>query len=132
MENAKPQNLLALAAEASHNSYSPYSKFPVGAALLTTNGKVFTGTNVENASFGLTNCAERTALFTAVAAGSRNFTAIAIVAGGQQMPYPCGACRQVLSEFCPASLRVYVASLEDISRFQEMTLGDLLPKTFKL
>ena len=92
--------LLALARGAMERAYAPYSKFPVGACLLSKDGRVFQGCNVENASFGLTNCAERTALFKAVSEGAREFLAIAIAAR-DAAPWPCGACRQVLNEFAP-------------------------------
>lgn len=99
------EDLLAAADEAATNAYVPYSKFRVGAALLTKDGTVIRGCNVENSSYGLTNCAERTAIFTAVAAGHQDFEAIAIVQGddkcGEAPCYPCGACRQVLVEFNP-------------------------------
>lgn len=97
----KPENkeLVDLALKARLNSHSPYSRFRVGAALRTKGGRIFVGTNVENASFGLSNCAERTAIFTAVTAGERDFSAIAVVADGEHPTAPCGACRQVLVEF---------------------------------
>lgn len=99
-----PESLLAEADAAAELAYCPYSKFHVGAALLTESGEVFRGCNVENVSYGLTNCAERTAVYAAVAAGHRRFKAIAIVqgasqAGSDQPCWPCGACRQVLAEF---------------------------------
>lgn len=124
--------LVRLAADARNRAHAPYSKYYVGAALLGKSGEVYSGCNVENASYGLTNCAERTALFSAVAAGEKQFDAIAIVAGGQPVPYPCGACRQVLAEFCGPELPVYVASAENLGSFQHVTLGALLPHTFKL
>lgn len=93
--------LLGLAAKAKEKAYAPYSGFRVGAALVTKEGAVFTGCNVENASFGLTNCAERTAVFSAVAAGYREFTALAVSSDGETYTFPCGACRQVLVEFSP-------------------------------
>ena len=93
------KELVDKACEARLNSHSPYSNFRVGAALLSTDGQVFLGTNVENASFGLSNCAERTAIFTAVTAGVKNFQAIAVCADGVKPTAPCGACRQVLVEF---------------------------------
>lgn len=124
--------LLKAAAKAAGKAYAPYSHFRVGAALLASNGIVFTGCNVENASFGLTNCAERTALFTAVAAGKKKFLAMAIVTSGKRTPYPCGACRQVLAEFCKPSLPVFVATARDPRRVAKTTLGDLLPKAFRL
>ena len=92
--------LEAAARAAARLSYSPYSHYPVGAALLAEDGVVVTGCNIENASYGLTNCAERTAVFKAVSEGRRQFAAL-VIAGGTDTPaYPCGACRQVLSEFC--------------------------------
>jgi len=96
-----PEDLIKRAREAQMNSYSPYSGFAVGAALLTKNGKIFTGTNIENASYGLTVCAERIAVFTAIAGGERDFETIAVCASGKGFVYPCGACLQVLLEFSP-------------------------------
>jgi len=93
--------LVEMAYEAMEYSYSPYSNFKVGAALLTEEGKVFTGCNVECASYGGTNCAERTAIFKAVSEGYRKFTAIAIVSSSNKETYPCGICRQVIEEFAP-------------------------------
>ena len=95
------QQLILYAVEARENSYSPYSNFKVGAALLAKDGRVFTGCNVENASYGATNCAERTAIFKAVSEGYREFDAIAIVASSGDYASPCGICRQVLFEFLP-------------------------------
>jgi len=117
--------LIELAMEARHLAYAPYSHFAVGAALLTRSGKVFTGANVENASFGLSNCAERTAIFKAVSAGEREFEAIAVVTatGGS----PCGACRQVLSEF-GLDTRVIIADLD--GNRTEWTVESLLPASF--
>ncbi|MFT7303372.1 MAG: cytidine deaminase, partial [Akkermansiaceae bacterium] len=108
------------------NSYSPYSNFAVSAALLTESGKVFTGVNVENASYGLTICAERVAIATAVAAGEKEFQTIAVVVKGGGSP--CGACRQVLNEFAP-NLRVLMAD-EDGKLVRTSTLGELLPEAF--
>ena len=103
-KNAIPETKLSelfdAALQASKMSYSPYSKFPVGAAILTADGRVFTGCNVENRSYGLTNCAERTAIFKAVSEGEKRFVAVAIAAPKADYPVgPCGACRQVLTEF---------------------------------
>lgn len=100
------KELIALAAEARRKAYAPYSQYAVGAALLTASGKVYTGCNVENASYGLSVCAERTAAFKAVCDGEREFTAIAVVT--ENAGTPCGACRQVLAEFGP-EMRVLVA-----------------------
>ena len=116
--------LLMLAREAMKNSYSPYSSYPVGAALHCTDGRIFTGCNVENASFGLSNCAERTALFKAVSEGAREFDVIAIAA--KTKPWPCGACRQVLNEFAP-DIRVIVTWKDHV---EEKKLHELLPESF--
>ena len=118
--------LIALAKEAMRRSYSPYSRFKVGACLLSEDGRVFTGTNIENASYGLTICAERAAIFTAVGEGAREFSAIAISAESTP-PWPCGACRQVLNEFAP-ELRVLVAWGKDHT--DQALLSDLLPHGF--
>ncbi len=131
MPTSEALKLLKAAKTAAAKAHAPYSKFHVGAALLTAKGTIFTGCNVENASYGLTNCAERTALFTAVAAGQKKYKAIAIVADGRQKPYPCGACRQVLAEFCAPGTPVYVASARNLRDYEQMTLGSLLPKSFK-
>lgn len=117
--------LLALAVAARRRSYSPYSGYAVGAALLAADGRVFQGCNVENASFGLTNCAERTALFKAVSEGAREFTAIAIAAE-KSAPWPCGACRQALNEFAP-DIRVLVTWDGHVD---EAPLSQLLPHGF--
>ncbi len=117
--------LLALAREARKRSYSPYSRYAVGAALLCADGRVYQGCNIENASFGLTNCAERTALFKAVSEGAVEFTAIAIAAEGSA-PWPCGACRQVLNEFAP-DIRVLVTWDGQVA---EAPLKELLPHGF--
>ena len=116
--------LLMLAREAMKNSYSPYSSYPVGAALHCTDGRIFTGCNIENASFGLTNCAERTAMFKAVSEGARGFDVIAIAANTK--PWPCGACRQVLNEFAP-DIRVIVTWKDHV---EEKNLHELLPEGF--
>lgn len=130
-------NLIEKALEARKHAYAPYSNFAVGAALLTKEEKIFTGCNVENASFGATNCAERTAVFKAVSEGEKEFKAIAIAGGKTDTPvgetladyaYPCGVCRQVLREFCDKDLTILVAkSIED---YKEYTLEDLLPFGF--
>lgn len=119
------KDLVRAALRAREKAYTPYSNYPVGAALLTKSGRVFTGANVENASYGLTVCAERVAALKAVADGEREFEAIAVVTenGGT----PCGACRQVLSEFGP-QMRVIVADTAGSSR--EYGIRDLLPDFF--
>ena len=126
------RTLLKLAASAAKKAYCPYSKFRVGAALLASNGRVFTGCNVENASYGLTICAERAAFAAAVAAGVRKFKAIAIVASGTGIPYPCGACRQVMAEFCTGSFTIYCAPISNLNKAEELQMDALLPKRFKL
>lgn len=120
------RELLRRAVEASKYSYSPYSKFRVGAAVLTSEGKIFTGTNIENASYGLTICAERVAIFKAVSEGHRDIKAVAVFAEGS-MPYPCGACRQVISEFASGDTLILVY---DGKKIEEFLLDDLLPHRF--
>lgn len=115
------------ARQAAKASYSPYSKFRVGAAILTGSGKVYTGTNVENASYGLCNCAERTAIFSAVAAGERTVRAVAVYTPTRTATSPCGACRQVINEFGPEAL---VISVCDGKGRIETTLDQLLPDAF--
>jgi cytidine deaminase len=121
----KDQELISLGAEARHKAYAPYSHYTVGAALLTASGKVYTGANVENASYGLAICAERTAAVKAVSEGERDFVAIAVVTenGGT----PCGACRQVLNEFGP-DMRVLIA--DAAGKYQAYQLPELLPASF--
>ena len=112
--------------EAAKNAYAPYSHFRVGAALLLSDGSVVTGVNVENRSYGLTNCAERTAMFSAVAMGKKNFTAIAIATPDADYPVgPCGACRQVISEFMPPDAPVIFGASAD-NRI-ETTVGGVYP-----
>jgi cytidine deaminase len=125
----KFRNLIAAAKAAQRNAHAPYSKFRVGAALLTKNGKVYTGVNVENASFGLTNCAERVAVGKAVSEGHRKFQAIAVVAPSAALS-PCGACRQVLAEF--GECVVICADSRNTRRLRIHLLSELLPHTFKL
>lgn len=115
------------ARQAAQASYSPYSKFRVGAAILAGSGKVYTGTNVENASYGLCNCAERTAIFTAVAAGERSVQAVAVYTPTPTATSPCGACRQVINEFGPEALVISVCNGKDRI---ETTLDRLLPAAF--
>ena len=110
------------------HAYAPYSGFHVGAALLATDGTIYCGANIENASYGATNCAERTALFTAVYAGCRDFSALAVTCSGDHVPYPCGICLQALSEFCPGSMTVIMQSQDGIT--ETMSLSELLPHAF--
>ena len=121
------------AREAMEYAYAPYSNFKVGAALLTESEKIYTGCNIENASYGATNCAERTAFFKAVSEGERTFTAIAIAGGtvGEdpvEYAYPCGICRQVMQEFCTDDFVIYVVKNEQ--DYQSYTLKELLPYGF--
>ena len=120
--------LIAQSKVARENAYVPYSKFKVGAALLTEDGKVYHGCNIENASYSMTNCAERTAFFKAVSEGMTKFTAIAIVADTPGPVSPCGACRQVMAEFCSQTMPVYLTNLN--GDVQQTTVGDLLPGAF--
>ena len=135
-ENKITSHALALAAiDAMKKSYSPYSNFTVGAALLTKDGKIYTGANIENASYTPTVCAERNAIFTAVHQGEREFEAIAIVGGHegniQGVTAPCGVCRQVMSEFCSPDFKVILVKSNE-GDYEETTLGELLPYMFKL
>ena len=126
--------LIKKALEVRKMAYAPYSGFTVGAALLSEDGEIFEGCNIESASFTPTNCAERTALFTAVAKGIKNFTAIAVVggkAGEIELDYcaPCGVCRQMLAEFCvPEKFKIIIAKSE--SEYIVKTLEELLPMSF--
>lgn len=126
------QELCAAAVAAMQAAYAPYSGCRVGAALLTQSGRVYTGCNIENASYGATMCAERTALFSAVSQGERQFSILA-VAGGKEgrlaggFP-PCGLCRQTLMEFCPPAMPILVVTGE--GTYERYTLGELLPAPF--
>ncbi len=120
--------LIDAAKEASKNSYSPYSRFAVGAAVLTADGKIFTGTNVENSSFGLTVCAERVAILKAVSEGKKKFKAIAVASQGKNFAYPCGACLQVMSEFSKDLDVIVVCG----NKFKVVKLQELIPFAFKL
>lgn len=126
--------LLDAAQRARKNSYSPYSNFKVGAAVLTADGTVFTGTNIENASYGLTVCAERNAIFAAVSAGKRTLRALALITQklpGLKFNSPCGACRQVMSEFLPPDALVYIAVLDGAKRLVYCKkLKELMPFPF--
>ena len=132
MEKTKAKELLDIAVQAREGAYAPYSKFCVGAALLCADGEIFTGANVENASYGGAICAERVAITSAVTHGHREFTAIAIVGAlcGQaptESCLPCGFCRQVMGEFCSDDFEIIVSDGEGVKVF---TLGELLPHTF--
>ncbi len=123
--------LMEAAQKARENSYSPYSRFRVGAALLTKSGKVYTGCNIENAAFSATVCAERTAIFKAVSEGERAFEALAIVGGkeGETAAFcaPCGVCRQVIAEFCPKDFKILLGTPENFGAY---TCDALLPFSF--
>lgn len=125
-------SLVRQARAARKHAYAPYSRFRVGAALLTKDGQVFTGCNVENASYGLCNCAERTALFAAIAAGCRRgeFTHLAVIGDADEPIAPCGACRQVMIELGGPKLVVIRANLR--GRTEVTTAGELLPGAFRL
>ena len=130
----KPEKLMELAVEAMGHSYSPYSGYKVGAALLCADGTVYQGCNVENASYSPTICAERTAIFKAVYDGKRDFTAIAVCGGKDgnisgQFP-PCGVCRQVMREFCKDDFLIYLHNKD--GGIDSFTLADLLPQSFCL
>jgi len=125
-------NLIKMAQNARLNAYAVYSKFKVGSALLTENDEVFSGCNIENASFSLTNCAERTSFFKAVSQGHTKFKAIAIVGGASDTLspcFPCGACLQVISEFCDNDFKIILQNNNDILVYD---LIDFLPQQFKL
>ncbi|MFD2171091.1 cytidine deaminase [Tumebacillus lipolyticus] len=121
--------LVRMAKLARERAYVPYSKFPVGAALLLADGEVVTGCNIENAAFPLCCCAERTAIFKAVSDGKANIQKIAVVADTDGPVSPCGSCRQVMAEFCPADTPVILSNLQDAIR--ETTVGELLPFAFQ-
>lgn len=124
------EQLISVAAQARLNAYVPYSKFAVGVALLTKSEKVYTGCNIENASYGLTCCAERVAIFKAVSEGETDFSAIAIIGETESPISPCGACRQVMAEFFQNDVAIYLANLDgDIA---STTIEELLPFSFKL
>ena len=126
------EELLRRAAQARQNAYAPYSHFQVGAALLGVSGRVYLGCNVENAAYGPSNCAERTAVFKAVSEGERDFAAIAIVGGPGGVPQgpcpPCGVCRQVLREFCRDDFPIYLQGRD--GAVETFTLSQLLPESF--
>ncbi len=123
------KKLVRAAAKARGGSVSPYSRFQVGAALLTRSGEIIGGANVESASYGLTCCAERIALFKALTEGKKHFIAIAVVARCDGGPMPCGACRQLLREYA-AEAKVFIADSADLKSIKEFTVRDLLPAAF--
>ncbi len=121
--------LIEISKKAQEFAYASYSKFKVGAALLCRDGSVYTGCNIENATYGATNCAERTAVFKAVSEGKRDFTAIAITSSGKGLTFPCGICRQVLSEFSP---EIKVILEDEKGELHTFMLSELLPHSFTL
>lgn len=134
LAGAEEMKLMEEAKKARERSYCPYSKFAVGAALLCEDGTVVLGCNVESGSYSPSNCAERTAIFAAVAQGKRKFRAIAIAGGNQGEEagpcYPCGVCRQVMAEFCDKDFQVVCKNEEE--QIEILTLGELLPRNFSL
>lgn len=122
------EKMIEEAKVARERAYVPYSKFKVGAALSTVDGKIYKGCNIENAAYSVTNCAERTALFKAFSEGERNFSVLAVVADTERPVPPCGACRQVISELCPKDMKVVLANLQ--GNVQEYTVEELLPGAF--
>jgi len=123
--------LVRAAAKARAGAVAPYSQFQVGAALLTASGKIIGGANVESASYGLTCCAERVALFKALTDGEKKFVAVAVVARWDGGPMPCGACRQLLAEYAPDA-KVFVADSADLRAVKAFTVRGLLPRAFRL
>ena len=124
----EPKQLIDEAIAASKQAHVPYSHFHVGAALLTTDGKIYRGCNIDNASYGLTNCAERTAIFKAVSEGDKQFSAIAVVGDTDGPISPCGACRQVLAEFCDDHTQIILANLK--GDFVITNINEILPGYF--
>jgi cytidine deaminase len=129
MGRVDKNELVRAAARARERAVAPYSKFKVGAALLTKGGEVISGANVESASYGLTCCAERVALFNALTGGEKNFIAVAVVARVPGGPMPCGACRQLLAEYAP-NAKVWVADSRAPGKIREFTVRELLPSAF--
>lgn len=134
LKEEQKRQLIREALAAREHSYSPYSKYRVGAALLAEDGRIFRGCNIENAAYTPTNCAERTAVFKAVSEGCRAFSAIAVVGGKEERPtgeyaYPCGVCRQVLREFAEPSAFVVICARSE-EDYREFTLDELLPESF--
>ncbi len=129
IEDSSYTQLIGKAREALNNAYCPYSKYRVGAAVLTEKGNIYTGCNIENGSYGAASCAERTAVFKAVSEGERSFTAIAVFTDeGNTPPFPCGICRQVLTEFCAPDMPVIIYDGE--KSVYNFTLEELVPFSF--
>ena len=130
MEKEMINQLIDTAIHQLKYSYTPYSNFKVGAALLAKNGQVYTGCNIENAGYTATNCAERTAIFKAVSEGYREFQAIAIISDSEEVTSPCGVCRQVMAEFCGPEFEVTMVSCK--GDYKTVTLEELLPYAFSM
>ncbi|ONI43245.1 cytidine deaminase [Candidatus Epulonipiscium fishelsonii] len=126
-EGFSVEELIQQAKQAMNHAYVPYSKFKVGCAVKTKSGKVYTGCNIENASYGATNCAERTAIFKAVSEGEKEITQIAIVSSGNMVTYPCGICRQVISEFMKEGIFIFEDRKENIVTY---TYEEIFPYSF--
>ena len=122
------EKLVSQALQARKNAYAPYSDFKVGAAVLTDDGKIFTGCNIENASYGATNCAERTAIFKAISEGYKTIKAIAIVGVQNDYTYPCGICRQVIAEFATDDTKIILGKND--TEYIVKTLDEILPGAF--
>ena len=132
MTEALRGELLAAAREAQASAYAPYSNFAVGAAALVSDGSIYRGCNIENASFGLTVCAERVAIFKAISDGHLDIVAVAVVTNAPKICKPCGACRQVIAEFSQADNPIIVLSASPQGDTELQTIADLLPDTFTL
>lgn len=135
MDENKKKELIEEALRARKSAYAPYSHFCVGAALLTRDGKIYRGGNIENVSYGATNCAERTVFFKAVSEGCREFAAIAVAGGPEgrepeNYAYPCGICRQVMGEFCSPEFKVFV--VKSTSEYKEYALSEFMPYGFAM
>lgn len=126
----KKEELIDSAKRAREHAYVPYSSFKVGAALLTTSNKVYSGSNVENASYPLSCCAERTAIFKAITEGEQDFSAMAVIADSEGPISPCGACRQVMAEFFPNDMPIHLANIK--GDVKTVTITELLPFHFQL
>ena len=131
MQTGSKRRVIAAAIHARKHAVAPYSGFQVGAAILTKKGQIFSGANVESASYGLTCCAERVALFKALTEGERDFSAIGVVADAPNGPMPCGACRQLLAEYASKAL-FWTADARKPDRVRQFTIAGLLPKAFVL
>lgn len=129
MDEQTKKELVSKADAMLSKAYVPYSKFPVGAALHTKDGKTYTGCNIENASYGLSNCAERTAIFKAVSEGDKEFDYLVITGGTEEPISPCGACRQVMVEFCEPDMKVLLTNKK--GKLKETTVAELLPGAFQ-